>query len=203
MGLAIDRAAPRLVELLFSVGVLCRFLRPISRSETVPAERPPERERWRIEALLSLALVLWTASFLGVQSLLMPVKVVSDGPIYHLYFAARWWKAGRLVPGGRPVRRERRDLLPGQRRPLVHLADGDAGAATAWPRSARPPSCSSRPWRRMAWRGCAGAAGIRPHRGLLFVTSTAFLLFSFEANVDTIFVACYLVAAYFILRFAR
>ena len=33
---------------------------------------------------------------LGVNSIVMPVKVVSDGPIYHLYFAARWWKAGRL-----------------------------------------------------------------------------------------------------------
>src|SRR5207302_2035314 len=36
-----------------------------------------------------------------------------------------------------------------------------------------------------------------------FVTSTAFLIFSFEANVDTIFVACYLAATYFILRFAH
>ena len=31
-----------------------------------------------------------------MRSLLLAVKVVSDGPIYHLYFAARWWKAGRL-----------------------------------------------------------------------------------------------------------
>ena len=32
-----------------------------------------------------------------MRSLLLAVKVVSDGPIYHLYFAARWWKAGRLI----------------------------------------------------------------------------------------------------------
>src|SRR5205085_9057179 len=31
-----------------------------------------------------------------IPSLMLPVKVVSDAPIYHLYFAARWWKAGRL-----------------------------------------------------------------------------------------------------------
>ena len=39
---------------------------------------------------------------LGMQSLLLPVKVVSDGPIYHLYFAVRWWKAGRLFPVASP-----------------------------------------------------------------------------------------------------
>src|SRR5947209_3267653 len=83
-------------SVLFLIGVVCRFLRPISRLESVPAASPPEREGWRIEALTSLTLVLWTGSFLGVQSLLMPVKVVSDGPIYHLYFAVRWWEAGRL-----------------------------------------------------------------------------------------------------------
>ena len=32
----------------------------------------------------------------GAESLLWPVKVMTDGPIYHLYFAARWWKSGRL-----------------------------------------------------------------------------------------------------------
>ena len=46
--------------------------------------------------MLALGLVVWTLAVLGMHSLLLPVKVVSDGPIYHLYFAARWWKAGRL-----------------------------------------------------------------------------------------------------------
>ena len=33
-----------------------------------------------------------------MRSLLVAVRsVVSDGPIYHLFFAARWWKAGRLT----------------------------------------------------------------------------------------------------------
>ncbi len=32
----------------------------------------------------------------AAQSLLLPVKVMSDAPIYHLYYAARWWKSGRL-----------------------------------------------------------------------------------------------------------
>ena len=33
---------------------------------------------------------------MGMRSLLLPVKVVSDGPIYHLWFAARWWQDGAL-----------------------------------------------------------------------------------------------------------
>ena len=30
-------------------------------------------------------------------ALILGVKVVSDGPIYHLYFAARWWKGAALI----------------------------------------------------------------------------------------------------------
>ena len=49
------------------------------------------------DAVISLALVLVAALLYAIPSLLAAVKVVSDGPIYHLYFAARWWKAGRLI----------------------------------------------------------------------------------------------------------
>jgi hypothetical protein len=52
---------------------------------------------WGWDAVLCLALVLTAALVHGMPSLLQGVKVVSDGPIYHLYFAARWWKAGRLI----------------------------------------------------------------------------------------------------------
>ena len=60
-------------------------------ASTVPGGRPVEGE-----AVVALGLVLWASASLAIPSLLGPVKVVSDGPIYHLYFAARWWKAGRL-----------------------------------------------------------------------------------------------------------
>ncbi len=58
--------------------------------------RAAEPEKLRCETLIAIALVLWVAAELAMQSLLLPVKVVSDGPIYHLYFAVQWWKAGRL-----------------------------------------------------------------------------------------------------------
>ncbi len=53
-------------------------------------------------ALLATALVVWAGFRLGLVSFLHPVKVVSDGPIYHLYLAARWWKAGRIFPVATP-----------------------------------------------------------------------------------------------------
>ncbi len=46
---------------------------------------------------LALAATVAVALVLCLRSLLLGVKVVSDGPIYHLLFAAKWWKAGRLV----------------------------------------------------------------------------------------------------------
>jgi hypothetical protein len=190
-------------SLLFLIGVLCRFLRPISRGESVPAERPPEREPWRVEALASMTLVLWTASFLGMQSLLMPVKVVSDGPIYHLYFAARWWKAGRLF------------LVPvpfGENAATYFPANGDlwfTWLMVTWggDRLAKVGQAPFLFLAAMAAYGLGRMAGASRNSSLIaacvFVTSTAFLIFSFEANVDTIFVACYLAATYFILRFAH
>ena len=51
---------------------------------------------WGLVGAGSIALVILPCIVLGMRSLLGPVKVVSDGPIYHLYFAARWWQAGRL-----------------------------------------------------------------------------------------------------------
>ena len=61
-----------------------------------PAESPRTPAGW--EATISLALVLaGRAASSRSPRCSSAVKVVSDGPIYHLYFAARWWKAGRLI----------------------------------------------------------------------------------------------------------
>ena len=68
------------------------------RREAAAGPRPRARDRpWEAAAILSLGLVLWVTLVHGLSSLMGPVKVVSDGPIYHLYFAARWWKAGRIT----------------------------------------------------------------------------------------------------------
>src|SRR5438132_1025053 len=70
-----------------AVAALSRwFDRPADVEETKPVEP------WGASAMIALGLTIWTALVFGVPSLLLPVKVVSDGPIYHLYFACRWWK---------------------------------------------------------------------------------------------------------------
>ena len=115
-----------------------------------------------------------------IPSLFMAVKVVSDGPIYHLYFAAR---CGRPAgsPGGCPVRRECGDLFPRQRRPLVHLADGIMGRGIRCQgRSGPVPDLGGSGVRCArslgAGRWPASSRPVVRHRDSLF-------LYSFEPNV--------------------
>jgi hypothetical protein len=84
--------------------------------------------------MMALGLVLWGWMRVAFPSLVAPVKVVSDGPIYHLYMAARWWKAGRLF--------------------LVPTPFGDG--ATGWRRSARRRFMALRLSRRWVWLAAWG-----------------------------------------------
>lgn len=164
-----------------------------------PVAEPGDAGRLEWSAIVAVGCALWAAAILGPTSLFWPVKVVSDGPIYHLYFAARWWKAGRLV--------------------LVAAPFGE-NAATYFPAVGDLWFC----WLMIAWGGELLAkvgqapflvlAGLTCHTlcrrlgadrssaliaACWFVTSTPLILFSFEPNVDTIFIAGYLLAVYFFL----
>jgi hypothetical protein len=187
--------------LLFAVGLVVRWLRPdlqITRStdETTP-------EPWRGETLLALSFVLWVSVELGMQSLLLPVKVVSDGPIYHLYFAARWWKAGRLFLVAAPFGENAATYFP---------ANGDlwfTWLMVTWggDRLARVGQAPFLGIAAVAVFRIGRMLGVSRNSMLIatcwFITSTPFLIFSCEANVDTIFVAGYMVAVSFFLRYFR
>ena len=80
---------------VFAVGSVARWRGRGDRPENIDKPEPEASLGW--DAIVSLALVLAAGVMLAIPSLFMAVKVVSDGPIYHLYFAARWWKAGRLI----------------------------------------------------------------------------------------------------------
>jgi len=67
---------------------------------------------WNITAILALGFFLAPCVLLGGLSVLGPPKIVSDGPIYHLFFAANWWKAGRIYMIASPFGGERSDVLP-------------------------------------------------------------------------------------------
>ena len=175
-------------------------LKWLDRAQEVvePADGGP----WEWSATMALGLVLGAATILGAKSLMGPVKVVSDGPIYHLYFAARWWKAGRIFLVPTPFGESAAPYFP---------AVGDLGFA----------------WLMIGWGGerlakvgqapfyllsglAAGAIARRLGAGTAaavvaaawFLASTPLIAFAFEPNVDMVFVAGYLVAAYFFLRYA-
>ena len=171
---------------------------PPHEADSSKAEGGP----WGWEGVTALGLVLTAALSIGVTSMLLPVKVVSDGPIYHLYFAARWWKAGSLDLIAAPFGENAATYFPGVgdlwfswlmvvwggdrlakvgQAPFLLLA-GQAAYALA---------------RRLgAGRSAAVVAAA------WFVGSSPLFRFSFEANVDTVFTAGYLLAAYFTARHA-
>jgi hypothetical protein len=151
------------------------------------------------DAVFSLALLLSAALILAMKSLLLGVKVVSDGPIYHLYFAVRWWKAGRLFLVATPFGENAATYFP---------ANGDlwfTWLTATWggDRLAKVGQAPFLVLASLAVYGCARRLGAGRSAGVVatcwFASATPLLLFSFEPNVDTIFVAGYLMAAYFFL----
>ena len=155
------------------------------------------------DALLCLSLVLTAGLLLLIPSLLLAVKVVSDGPIYHLYFAARWWKAGRLILVAAPFGENAATYFP---------ANGDlwfTWLMASWGDETLA-KVGQAPFLLLAGAsafGCARLVGAGRSASLIatcwFVSAIPLFLYSFEPNVDTIFVAGYLLAAYFFLRFAH
>lgn len=168
---------------------------------TPEATRPAPREHglgWPARLALGLTVAMGIPYLL--TSLLGPVKVVSDAPIYHLYFAARWWQAARLF--------------------LVPVPFGES-AATYFPAGGDVWFT----WLFVGWGGdtlakigqvpflllaalavVAIARELGAHRdaavlsACVFASSTPLVVFSFEGNVDTIFVAGYLIAVLFFVR---
>ncbi len=152
---------------------------------------------------MGLGLLIAAALVLGMRSLLLAVKVVSDGPIYHLYFAARWWKAGRLFLVAAPFGENAATYFP---------ANGDLWftwllASWGGDRLAKVGQAPFLFLAGLAAFGCARTLGAGRSASLVatcwFASSTPLLLYSFEPNVDTIFVAGYMAAAYFFLQATR
>ncbi len=173
------------------------FARWLSTATLDDFPREPTPTGLSFCALLCLALVLAAGLYLGIRSLLLAVKVVSDGPIYHLYFAARWWKAGRLVLVAAPFGENAATYFP---------ANGDLWftwllASWGGDRLARIGQAPFLALAGLAAYGCTRSLGSGRSAGVIatcwFVSSTPLFIYSFEPNVDTIFVAGYMLATYF------
>jgi Dolichyl-phosphate-mannose-protein mannosyltransferase len=189
-----------LASAIFALGCFVRLR--CGTTDRDPAARSSEASLpW--DVILCLAFVLAAALVLGTRSLLLGVKVVSDGPIYHLYFAARWWRAGRVFLVAAPFGETAATYFP---------ANGDlwfTWLMASWGGD-QLAKIGQFPFGIIATAAAFGSArslGAGRPASLVatcwFATSTPLLLFSFEPNVDTIFVAAYLLAAYFILEADR
>jgi hypothetical protein len=177
----------------------------LARALAPPTPERPKSERGPVEgaATIAIALTLWGIVLIGVTWWLQPVNVITDAPIYHLYFAAQWWKSGRLSIVPAPFGDTAVSYLPANGEllfaALMALVDGEVLARSA-------PIV-------FLTLAAASAFGIARRLGAgtsavivavcLFVTTLPMLLYSFEANVDVIFVAGYLAAAYFFLAYAQ
>ena len=153
-------------------------------------------------ATIAVGLLIWASLRLGLTALLFPVKVVSDGPIYHLYFAARWWKAGRIFPVPSPF---------GEVGATYFWANGELWYAwlmtlwggDAWARLGQVPFYGVAIAAAHALARRAGtSAGSATIASACFASAQPLLLFAFEPNVDALFIAGYLLACYFFLRYA-
>jgi hypothetical protein len=167
-----------------------------------PEPRPNADRAWGWEGVAAVGLVVWAAATLFATSLLGPVKVVSDAPIYHLYFAARWWKAGRLPMIATPFGESAAPYFP---------AVGDlwfTWLMVGWggERLAKVGQAPFLLVTALSAYALARRLGAERSSSLVatawFASSTPLLLFSGEANVDTVFVAAYLLTAFFYLRHA-
>ena len=181
-----------------TLGGLIRVLAPD------PTARPASRgEPVNGAATVGLALAMWAVAFSGIPSWILPERANSDAPIYHLYFAARWWKSGRLSLIPAPFGDTAVSYLPAGGEvlfaALMALADGDI-LARAGPFLFLVLGATSA--FAIARRLGAGASGAILAVGL-FVTTVPMLFFAFVADVNVIFVAGYLAAAHFFLAYAR
>ncbi len=166
--------------------------------EGTTARSPESGLGWPARLALGLTAAMVVPYLL--ESLLGPVKVVSDGPIYHLYFAARWWQAGRLFLVPVPFGESAATYFPaGGEVWFTWLFVGWGGDTLA--KAGQVPFLLLAA---VAVGALAREVGARRDAAVvsacLFATSTPLALFSFEGNVDTIFVAGYLIAVLFLVR---
>ena len=167
----------------------------VSKAHAAPPAIP-----WQtVLSLLVLALVVWAALLYLLLGLVFPVEPVSDAPIYHLYFAARWARSGSVELVPTPFGEEAATYFPvdgdlwltwlvstgmgpfvktGQWPFLVLGAIALYGlarrAAAPWPAAVLPPA--------------------------LWVSVPIILMQSSFANVDLVWAAFYFSATYFLLQ---
>lgn len=149
----------------------------------------------------TLGLVLLQFGRLAGPSIAGAVKVVSDAPIYHLYFAAKWWLAGRIYFIPIPFGESAAPYFP---------ANGDLWFMTlvGWTGNLNLAKIGQVPfWFFAGWalfhlcRRLGTSSTSSLIAAAFWMTLTPLALFTFEANVDTIFAAWFILSVLFFVDY--
>ena len=164
------------------------------------ADGPPAASS-RFVGGLTLVVAAWAAAHYLLRGIALPVETVSDAPIYHLYFAIRWWKAGHLELAPTPFGELAATYFPANGDVwLCWLVVGSGGELPAkvgqWP-FLLLGAASIYGLGRLV--GAGWSAALFP--AAIWMSVPAVLAFSPVANVDLIFTGFYLVAVYFLIRY--
>jgi len=197
LGLAHQLNRVSVAAICLTTGLLGLWWRPapsVDRLESARASSPSAL------SFVAIGLTAWAALVYLLVGLLFPVEPVSDAPIYHLYFAARWWKAGALPLVPTPFGEEAAAYFPangdlwltwlmtiGNGGPLVKVGQWPfllLGAAALYALGRRVRASSS--------------AAILP--SAVWIGLPIILTQSSLANVDLIWTAFYFIAVYFLLQ---
>ena len=157
----------------------------------------------RIGYGLLIVASVWATLYYVLQGWTEPVAPVSDAPIYHLFFAIRWWKAGAITLVPTPFGEESAPYFP---------ANGDLWltwllACAGDDRLARIGQAPfalitvAALWRLARFAGADARAATAP--AWLWLCTPVFLTSVGLANVDLIFTAYYLASASFLIRFVE
>lgn len=157
----------------------------------------------RLSLWLALTLAVWASVDMLVTGVCGPVHPVSDAPIYHLYFAVRWWQSGTLEIVPTPFGESAAPYFP---------ANGDVWftwLVLPWS-SELVAKVGQWPFLIVGMAAVYALArelnvrpGIAAFPAALWGTGSLPLVNSSFADVDLIMAAWYLTAVWFLVRYRR
>lgn len=191
-----------------SLLILSIVMSALGLAAYVSDRRPPidgvARDPFSWPTMVTIWLGAWALLYYLLRGLLLPVETVSDGPIYHLYFAARWWQSASLPLVATPFGEQAATYFPG---------NGELWLTWLWVAMNSELLAKVGQWplllvsilalyglaqRLVAGQPSRDAASLVP--ALLWSATFLALFSSSLANVDLIFAATYLAAVYFLVR---
>jgi len=204
LGLAHDitRAGVALICVSTGIAGLSRWSRRRRRSgDRMTAARVarPAIDWQSAPALVALALSVWAALVYLSMAVLLPVEPVSDAPIYHLFFAARWWRDGSLGLIPTPFGEEGATYFP---------ANGNLWLTWLMATGSDSPIVKAGQWPFLVLGAIALYGIARRARApwpaaifpaVVWATLPIVLIQSSIANIDLMWTAFYLAAVYFLL----